>query len=156
LSLAASSYQTTTNLLIAWIADGERHSNASQLHANIYEIHPNNEQLWLTDKAALHIWRVAFAHKPPITRFPSLMNCFLVLLLGHSFLLEDFPSVATLTLRIFLLQLFDWQFFINNFQSKTITLKQHGFPRCWHSIMDDSKHHKEDQEHAALMRTLRR
>jgi hypothetical protein len=67
--------------------------------------------------------------------------------------LEEFPSVATLTARIFRLQLFDWQFFINNFQSKITTLNQHGFPRHWCSITDDSKHHKEDQ-HAAFMSAL--
>ena len=141
------------DLLINWIIDGERYSNGARLHANIYEIHPSNERLWLTDKAASYIRHIIFCFKVPITRFPSLMNCFSVLLLGRSLLLEEFPSVATLTARIFRLHLFDWQFFMNDFQSKITTLNQCGFPRYWYSITDDSKHHKEDR-HAALMSAL--
>jgi hypothetical protein len=141
------------NLLINWIADGERCSNGARLHANICEIHPDNERLWLTGKAASHTRHVTFSHKALIMRFPSPMSCFSVLLLGRSLLLEEFPSVVTLTARIFRLHLFDWQFFINNFQSKITTPNKCGFPRFWHSIADDSKHHKEDRR-AALMSAL--
>jgi hypothetical protein len=141
------------DLLVAWIGDGTRHSKGSRLPANVYEKHPSNDQLWLTDKAASYMRHMLFIHKVPITRFPSLMNCFAVLLLGRSLKLEQFPSFATLSARIYRLQLFDWQFFLNEFKSKITIPNECGFARSFFTVTDDSKHLKEDR-HAALMSGL--
>jgi hypothetical protein len=142
------------DLLVAWIGDGKRYSKRSRLHASNYDKHPSNDRLWLSDKAASYMRHMLFTDKvPSITRFPSLMNCFAVLLLGRSLKLEEFPSFATLSARIYRHQLFDWQFFLNDFKVKITTPDQHGFPRFWYFITDDSKHHKEDR-HAALMSAL--
>jgi hypothetical protein len=51
----------------------------------------------------------------PLTRLPSLMNYFPVLLLGCSLKLEEFPLVSTLSACIYHLQIIDWQLFLNNF-----------------------------------------
>jgi hypothetical protein len=141
------------NLLVAWIGDGKRYSKGSRLHATNYEKQPSNDQLWLTGKAASYMRHIRFTHKVHIASFPSLMNCFLVLLLGRSLRLEEFPSISTLSASIYCLQLFDWQFFLNQFIAKITTPNQHGFPGFWYFITDDSKHHKEDR-HAALMSAL--
>jgi hypothetical protein len=108
---------------------------------------------WVPPCHKLVMRHILFTHKVPITRFPSLMNCFAVLLLGRSLNLEEFLSFATLSARIYRLQLFDWHFLLNDFKVKITTPDEHGFPCFWYFITDDSKHHKEDR-HAALMSAL--
>jgi hypothetical protein len=55
-----------SDLLFEWLADGKRYKNGERLPAKNYEKHPDNNQIWLTDKAAHYIRHMLFCFKLPI------------------------------------------------------------------------------------------
>jgi hypothetical protein len=94
-----------------------------------YEIHPDNNRLWLTDKAAHYIRHMLFCFKLPISRFPALWNCFAVLLLGHQLAQDEFSSAETIRLRCVQRHMIDSHCFAVNFNF--------GFDVLWYTVSDD-------------------
>jgi hypothetical protein len=71
-------------MLFEWMADGKRYTGGERLPAMNYEMHPKSNKMWLTDKAAHFMPHIVYCYKLALSRFPSLMNCFAVLMLGRS------------------------------------------------------------------------
>ena len=137
-------------LLIDWISDGRKYTNGERLEANNYEMHPQNNQPWMTDQAFSVIRHIIFTFKIPTRRFGSLMACFSVLLLGRPTPKMRFPDKRGLNRRLLRLSIFDWHRTMVNFALFITTRTLHGFLRYWYSITDDSKHLKLDR-HAVMM-----
>ena len=140
-------------LLIDWMNDGKRYTKGDRLEANNYEMHPQNNQRWMTDQAYSVIRHIIFTFKIPTRRFGSLMACFSVLLLGRPTPKEAFPDRRGLNRRLLRLSIFDWHRMMVNFETFIVTPTLHGFLRYWYSITDDSKHFKLDR-HAVMMTIL--
>jgi hypothetical protein len=134
-----------SDLLFEWLADGRRYEKGERLPAVNYEIHPDNNRLWLTDKAAHCIRHMLFCFKLPISRFPALWNCFAVLLLGRQLTQEEFSSAETIRLRCVRLHMIDSHRFAVDFKKYLTTPTNFGFHVLWYTVSDDSKHFNRDR-----------
>ena len=131
-----------TQLLIDWINQGKRVSKGENLPPNNTETNPSNGLLWMSNRAMSYIRHIICAFKVPRTRFPSMMNCFSVLLLGKAMNMDDFSSISTITRRMQRLDVFDSYYFGNIFKQKVTKLSKFGFPILVYFMTDDTKMHE--------------
>jgi hypothetical protein len=89
------------DLLWDWIEQGKRFSVGEQLPPSNYEWNPANNQLSMKDEAAHYIRHILFVYNISLTRFPSLMNCFSVLLLRRPLSVHEFSSTNTINYHVF-------------------------------------------------------
>jgi hypothetical protein len=129
-----------SDMLHAWISDGKRYTDGERLPSVNYEMHLESNKLWLMDRAAHYIRHIVYCYKLAPSRFPSLMNCFSVLLLGRPLAQHEFPSASTLRSRFTRLHLIDSHRFAVKFEIYITGRDQYGFHRLWYMVTDDSKH----------------
>ena len=129
-------------LLIDWINQGKRVNKGEHLPPKNTEINPSNGLLWMSDRAMSYIRHIICVFKVPRTRFPSMMNCFSILLLGKAMNMKDVSSISTITRRMQRLDIFDSYYFGNIFKQKVTKLSKFGFPILVYFMTDDKKHMK--------------
>jgi hypothetical protein len=139
-----------SDMLHTWMSDGKRYTGGERLPAMNYERHPKSNNMWLTDKAAHYIRHIMYCFKVAPSRFPSMMNCFAVLLLGRPLTLLEFSSTSTLRSRF--VRLYEIDSFRCNVKFEKFITKpdEYGFHRVWYMVTDDSKHHDQSR-HATLI-----
>jgi hypothetical protein len=140
--------------LFEWMVDGKRYTGGERLPAMNYEMHPKSNKMWLTDKAAHFMRHIVHCFKLALSRFPSLMNCFAVLMLGRSLTPLEFSSVSTLRSRFVQLYEIERYRFGVDFETFITVPDEYGFYRVWYMVTDDSKHFDKSR-HGCLLSTHR-
>lgn len=141
-------------LLLDYIDDGQRYSAGERLRAKLF-IPVQNSSRMLTDTAAQCIRSILFNYNVPLSRFPGLMNCFAVLLLGIALGQTDLPSIATIRTRTYRLQEIDRKRFGKKHSEKFAQPDEYGYYRLWYTSADDAQHaRKFDKRHVLLMSSM--
>jgi hypothetical protein len=139
--------------LARWLSEEDDYNDGAQVlpHDLNTEMNSSNYQPWFTDSCMSCIRHILFAHYIHLTRFPSLMVYFDVLLLGRVVVsLKEFPSICTLTAQFMRLDIQDWEIFIQGFERKLEKKAGGLFPCYWYSTSDNSDNNG-DARHVAIM-----
>lgn len=138
-------------LLLDYINDGLRYSNGSRLPSKLF-IPTQNSSRFMTDVAGHCIRHIIFNYCVPLSRFPGLLNCFAVLLLGTALSQDNIPAIPTIRNRIYRLQEIDKERFKTSHESKFTCPDEYGFVKYWYTTSDDTEHNRKfDKRHVLLM-----
>ena len=137
--------------LVHWLNDAENRAN--QLIPNPIMERGFNEQPKVKIEAAAMMRHILIQFQPSAKKFPALLNCFAVLLIGRTLRDDEFPSRKTIMDHMLVLHKLEWKQFCIEFEPKIQRCTKHNFKRLWYSISDDSKHHRVDR-HILLMSSL--
>ena len=126
-------------LLVDWLEQGRRFNDGERLPPSNTEKNTSNGKLWFTDEAMSYVRHMICSYGLSCTRFPSLMNCFSVLLLRRPLKDEEFPLITMITSQMLRLDVFDSFAFSVIFQNKITVPSQYGFPMFSYVMTDDTK-----------------
>ena len=136
-------------LLVDWLEQGRRFNDGERLPPSNTEKNSCNGKLCFTDEAMSYVRHMICSFGLSSIRFPSLMNCFSILLLRRTLMDEEFPSITTITSRMLRLGVFDSYIFGEIFRQQITIPSQYGFPTLSYVMTDDTKIDNE-QLHAII------
>ena len=140
------------DLLIHWVDQGERYSSGeriNEMHLN-FEKHELSNKWSMTDQAAHCIRHMIQEYNLSPKRFPGLMNCMAVLLLGRSLTLNEFPSYTTILTRMTRLHRIDMYRLGKRMEENMSKKTEHGFHRLWFCMTDDTEIHKQNRHNVIV------
>ncbi len=140
-------------LLLEYVNHGIRYTESSGecMNQEVHFISKHNSQPELRLDCANIIRHIINCFDIPLSKFPSLMNCFGVLLFGRALRLDEFPSVATIRLHIPRLTIIDRHNLAEE-DRQTFGKTKNGFHVLWYLTTDDTVQ-LGNQKHHAVIRT---
>ena len=141
-----------TQLVLEYVNHGLRYTNTNGecLSQEMHFISKHNNQKELRLDCASIIRHIIVCYNISLSKFPSLLNCFGVLLLGRPLRQDEFPSVATIRLHIPRLTTID-RHLASLVDKQTFgTTTPHGFPVLFYLVTDDTVHLTKRKHHGVL------
>ena len=130
------------NWLVDWVSVGVLiKDRGGQLPVNNTEKHPDNDRLWLTDRAIAILRDISYSFNFPASRLGSLVNKMAIFFLGRPLQDHEWPCFTTLIHRFERLGILDHGWAAQKFEAWLAKSSEElGFKIMFYSTSDDSTH----------------